>query len=95
MYPIIEAGAIRYDVVCPSDYIIQKMIRNDMLLPDRLGQGAEHLEHRRKIHEESPRPLTPATGTLCLTAGGRSASFTTLPWSAPQDTPDSWNDALG
>lgn len=31
MYPIIEAGAINYDVVCPSDYMIQKMRENDML----------------------------------------------------------------
>lgn len=31
MYPKIEAGASNYDVVCPSDYMIQKMIANDML----------------------------------------------------------------
>lgn len=31
MYPKIEAGASNYDVVCPSDYMIQKMIENDML----------------------------------------------------------------
>lgn len=31
MYPVIEAGAVNYDVVCPSDYMIQKMIENNML----------------------------------------------------------------
>ena len=31
MYPIIEAGAVTYDVVCPSDYMIQKMLENDLL----------------------------------------------------------------
>ncbi len=31
MYPIIEAGAINYDVVCPSDYMIQKMLENGLL----------------------------------------------------------------
>lgn len=31
MYPVIEAGAISYDVVCPSDYMIQKMRENDLL----------------------------------------------------------------
>lgn len=31
MYPVIEAGAISYDLVCPSDYMIQKMIENDLL----------------------------------------------------------------
>lgn len=31
MYPVIEAGTIAYDLVCPSDYMIQKMIENDLL----------------------------------------------------------------
>lgn len=31
MYPRIETGAAAYDVVCPSDYMIQKMIDNDLL----------------------------------------------------------------
>ena len=31
MYPKVEAGASNYDVVCPSDYMIQKMIDNDLL----------------------------------------------------------------
>lgn len=31
MYPKVEAGASEYDVVCPSDYMIRKMIDNDML----------------------------------------------------------------
>lgn len=31
MYPKVEAGASQYDVICPSDYMVQKMIDNDML----------------------------------------------------------------
>ncbi len=31
MYPKVEAGATVYDVICPSDYMIQKMIDNDLL----------------------------------------------------------------
>lgn len=31
MYPKVESGAAEYDVVCPSDYMISKMIENDML----------------------------------------------------------------
>lgn len=31
MYPKIESGAVRYDVVCPSDYMVQKMIDEDLL----------------------------------------------------------------
>lgn len=31
MYPKVEAGSSVYDVICPSDYMIQKMIDNDLL----------------------------------------------------------------
>lgn len=33
MYPKVEAGAVVYDVICPSDYMVQKMIENDLLEP--------------------------------------------------------------
>lgn len=33
MYPVIQKGSVKYDVVCPSDYMIQKMIQEDMLAP--------------------------------------------------------------
>ena len=32
MYPKIKSGAVKYDVVCPSDYMIQKMIEEDLLV---------------------------------------------------------------
>ena len=31
MYPKVEAGSSAYDVICPSDYMVQKMIENDLL----------------------------------------------------------------
>lgn len=31
MYPMVKTGAVNYDVVCPSDYMISKMIQEDML----------------------------------------------------------------
>lgn len=31
MYPKVAAGASTYDVICPSDYMIRKMIDNDLL----------------------------------------------------------------
>lgn len=31
MYPIIEAGGVSYDAICPSDYMIEKLIANDLL----------------------------------------------------------------
>ena len=52
MYPKVEAGASNYDVVCPSDYMIQKMIDNDLLqelnwdnIPNaRANIGAQYYE---------------------------------------------------
>lgn len=31
MYPKVESGASSYDVICPSDYMIQKMVENNLL----------------------------------------------------------------
>ena len=31
MFPKIQSGAIAYDVVCPSDYMVQRMVENDLL----------------------------------------------------------------
>lgn len=31
MYPKVASGAVSYDVICPSDYMIQRMIEEDML----------------------------------------------------------------
>ena len=33
MYPRVAEGAVHYDVICPSDYMIQKMIDNKLLQP--------------------------------------------------------------
>lgn len=33
MYPRVAEGAENYDVICPSDYMIQKLIQNDLLQP--------------------------------------------------------------
>ena len=33
MFPKVDAGATNYDLICPSDYMIQKMIENNVLQP--------------------------------------------------------------
>ena len=33
MYPRVAEGAVHYDVLCPSDYMIQKLIGNDLVQP--------------------------------------------------------------
>ena len=51
MFPKIKAGAVSYDLVCPSDYMIKKMIDNDLLqeinfdnVPDHVNIGKEYWE---------------------------------------------------
>lgn len=43
----IELGHEDYDVVCPSDYIIERMLRNDLLLPINrdFGETPDYLEN--------------------------------------------------
>ncbi|MDY3918627.1 MAG: ABC transporter substrate-binding protein [Candidatus Limivivens sp.] len=51
MYPKVESGAITYDVICPSDYMIQKMIDNDLLaeinfdnIPNIVNIGEDYMK---------------------------------------------------
>lgn len=48
MYPVIAAGGVIYDVVCPSDYMIEKMIQSDLLTPINY----ENIPERGEIGEE-------------------------------------------
>lgn len=46
MYPKVEAGASDYDVVCPSDYMVKKMIDNNLLAEldwDKLPNAKENI----------------------------------------------------
>ena len=56
MYPKVEAGAVTYDVLCPSDYMIQKMIDNDLLqeinfdnVPNISNIGEQYMESAREF----------------------------------------------
>ena len=47
MYPKVAAGAANYDLICPSDYMISKMIEHDMLQPIDF----EHIPNLKNIDE--------------------------------------------
>ena len=47
MYPKVAAGAATYDLICPSDYMIAKMIENDMLQPINF----DHIPNYKNIDE--------------------------------------------
>lgn len=48
MYPVIAAGGVVYDVVCPSDYMIEKLIANELLMPINY----ENIPYYKEIGEE-------------------------------------------
>ncbi len=58
MYPIIEAGAVMYDVVCPSDYMIQKMVENDMVQELNL-ENIPNLEYIDETYLEKSQSFDP------------------------------------
>ena len=47
MYPKVAAGAAAYDLICPSDYMISKMIDNDLLQPINY----DHIPNFKNIDE--------------------------------------------
>ena len=56
MYPKVEAGATVYDVICPSDYTIRKMIENDLLqelnfdnIPNAKNIGQQYYESAQEF----------------------------------------------
>ena len=71
MYPKIETGAVAYDVVCPSDYMIQKMRENDLLseinfdnIPNLKNIGEEYLKSSREFDPENKYSVPYCWGTV-------------------------------
>lgn len=71
MYPVIEAGGRTYDVVCPSDYMIQKMIDHDLLaeinfenIPNIKNIGQQYLEQSREFDLENKYSVPYCFGTV-------------------------------
>lgn len=72
MFPKIEAGATAYDVVCPSDYMIQKMIENDLLqeinfdnIPNAAANiGEQYWEQSKEFDPENKYSIPYCFGTV-------------------------------
>ena len=91
MYPIIEAGARNYDAVCPSDYMIQKMITNDLLaelnfdnIPNYKEIDPEYIERSREFDPENKYSVPYTWGTVGILYNTSMV--------APEDAPTGWND---
>lgn len=72
MYPKIEAGASEYDVICPSDYMIQKLIENDLLaelnfdnIPNaKANIGAQYWSQAQEFDPENKYSVPYCWGTV-------------------------------
>ena len=71
LYPKISSGAIAYDVICPSDYMIQRMIENDLLaeinfdnIPNVKNIGKDDMEQSRQFDPENKYSVPYCWGTV-------------------------------
>ncbi len=71
MYPKVEAGAASYDVICPSDYMIQKMIDNDLLaeinfdnIPNAENIGQQYFDQSKEFDPENKYSVPYCFGTV-------------------------------
>ena len=71
MYPKVQSGAIAYDVGCPSDYMIQKMLDNGLLaeinfdnVPNLKNIGQRYMDKSREFDPENKYSVPYCWGTV-------------------------------
>ena len=71
MYPKIVSQAIAYDVVCPSDYMIQRMIENDLLaeinwdnIPNIKNMDPTYMEQSKSFDSKNKYSVPYCVGTV-------------------------------
>ena len=71
MYPKVQSGAIAYDVVCPSDYMTQKMLDNGLLaeinfdnVPNLKNIGQRYMDKSREFDPENKYSVPYCWGTV-------------------------------
>ncbi|MBD5517442.1 MAG: ABC transporter substrate-binding protein [Lachnospiraceae bacterium] len=72
MYPKVESGAVAYDIACPSDYMISRMIENGMLaeidydkIPNaKKNIGAQYYEQARGFDPDNKYAIPYCWGTV-------------------------------
>ena len=88
MYPKIEAGATAYDVLCPSDYMIQKLIENDLLqeinfdnIPNAQNIGQQYYEQSQEFDPENKYSIPYCFGTVGILYNKTMVDDTVDSWS--------------
>lgn len=99
MYPVIEAGARNYDVVCPSDYMIQKMRENGLLaeinfdnVPNIIQIDPVYMEMSRSFDPENKYSVPYCWGTVGILYN--TEKLEELGVAAPMKWSDLWDPRL-
>ncbi len=92
MYPKVEAGASKYDVICPSDYMIEKMIQNGLLaeinfdhIPNVKNIGETYLEQSKGFDPENKYSIPYCWGTVGILYNKTMVSAPITSWDALWD----------
>ncbi len=71
MYPKIQTGAVKYDVICSSDYMIQRMIEEDLLyelnfnnIPNIKNIGDIYMESSKEFDSQNKYSVPYCFGTV-------------------------------
>ena len=71
MFPKVQAGAVSYDLVCPSDYMIQRMIENNLLaeinfdnIPNLKNVGEQYMKQSQGFDPENKYSVPYCWGTV-------------------------------
>ena len=98
MYPVIEAGGVQYDVVCPSDYMIQKMAENGLLaeinfdnIPNISNIDETFLEQSKSFDPQNRYSVPYTWGTVGILYNTKIIEERGLP--VPAKWSDLWNPA--
>ena len=99
MYPVIEAGGVIYDCVCPSDYMIEKMIHNNLLqeinydnIPNIKYIGEDYLKMASEFDPGNKYSVPYTWGTVGILYNTRMLDELGVPY--PTKWSDLWNPAL-
>lgn len=99
MYPVIEAGGVVYDAVCPSDYMIEKMLQNHLLqevdfskVPNIKEIGADYMKMCEQFDLGNRYVVPYTTGTVGILYNKRMFDKLGVPY--PTKWADLWNPKL-
>ena len=99
MYPVIEAGGVLYDAVCPSDYMIEKMMQNHLLaeidysnIPNIKEIGKGYMEMCAEFDPGNRYTVPYTTGTVGILYNKRMLDELGVPY--PTKWADLWNPEL-